>query len=123
MGTAAWTCLPCSPHHAYACSSPKLTQGGSNPLKPVELTCTLQRCTAQWVQLQLGIHTLTHTTHMHSLLVWPVICPAGFGASAFMGPLLQNLCLSMGDNEEACFCLKVSCCSAAAASGRTVQAV
>lgn len=32
---------------------------------------------------------------------------AGFGAAAFMGPLLQNLCLSMGDNEEACFCLKV----------------
>jgi hypothetical protein len=24
-----------------------------------------------------------------------------------MAPLLQNLCLSMGDNEEACFCLKV----------------
>jgi hypothetical protein len=32
---------------------------------------------------------------------------AGFGAAAFMGPLLQNLCLSMGNNEEACFCLKV----------------
>lgn len=32
---------------------------------------------------------------------------AGFGAAAFMAPLLQNLCLSMGDNEEACFCLKV----------------
>jgi hypothetical protein len=23
-----------------------------------------------------------------------------------MAPLLQNLCLSLGDNEEACFCLK-----------------
>lgn len=32
---------------------------------------------------------------------------AGFGAAAFMAPLLQNLCLSMGNNEEACFCLKV----------------
>lgn len=32
---------------------------------------------------------------------------AGFGAVALMGPLLQNLCLSKGDNEEACFCLKV----------------
>ena len=31
---------------------------------------------------------------------------AGFGAAALMGPLLQNLCLSLGDNEEACFCLK-----------------
>ncbi|KAF8067212.1 R1 [Scenedesmus sp. PABB004] len=31
---------------------------------------------------------------------------AGFGAAAFMGPLLQNLCLSQGNNEEACFCLK-----------------
>jgi hypothetical protein len=36
-----------------------------------------------------------------------VCAPAGFGAAAFMAPLLQNLCLSMGDNEEACFCLKV----------------
>jgi hypothetical protein len=34
-------------------------------------------------------------------------CPAGFGAAAFMAPLLQNLCLSKGDNEEACYCLKV----------------
>lgn len=31
---------------------------------------------------------------------------AGFGAAAFMGPLLQNLALSRGDNEEVCFCLK-----------------
>lgn len=31
----------------------------------------------------------------------------GFGAAAFMAPLLQNLCLSVGNNEEACFCLKV----------------
>lgn len=31
---------------------------------------------------------------------------AGFGAAALMAPLLQNLCLSLGDNEEACFCLK-----------------
>uniref|UniRef100_A0A383VC26 Uncharacterized protein n=1 Tax=Tetradesmus obliquus TaxID=3088 RepID=A0A383VC26_TETOB len=31
---------------------------------------------------------------------------AGFGAAAFMAPLLQNLCLSKGDNEEACYCLK-----------------
>lgn len=30
----------------------------------------------------------------------------GFGAAALMAPLLQNLCLSLGDNEEACFCLK-----------------
>jgi alpha-glucan,water dikinase len=30
----------------------------------------------------------------------------GFGASALMAPLLQNLCLSLGDNEEACYCLK-----------------
>ncbi len=25
---------------------------------------------------------------------------------AFVGPLLQNLCLSVGDNEELCYCLK-----------------
>jgi alpha-glucan,water dikinase len=25
---------------------------------------------------------------------------AGFGAAAFMKPLLQNLCLSLGNNEE-----------------------
>lgn len=31
---------------------------------------------------------------------------AGFGAAALMRPLLQNLCLTLGDNEEACFCLK-----------------
>jgi len=31
---------------------------------------------------------------------------AGFGAVAFMKPLLQNLCLSLGDNEELCYCLK-----------------
>lgn len=31
---------------------------------------------------------------------------AGFGAAAFMKPLLQNLCLSLGDNEELCYCLK-----------------
>ncbi|KAI8477159.1 MAG: R1 protein [Monoraphidium minutum] len=31
---------------------------------------------------------------------------AGFGGAALMAPLLQNLCLSLGDNEEACFCLK-----------------
>ena len=30
----------------------------------------------------------------------------GSGAAALMAPLLQNLCLSLGDNEEACFCLK-----------------
>ncbi|MEW5309696.1 MAG: hypothetical protein WDW38_001561 [Sanguina aurantia] len=30
---------------------------------------------------------------------------AGFGAAAFMKPLLQNLCLSLGDNEELCYCL------------------
>lgn len=27
-----------------------------------------------------------------------------------MAPLLQNLCLSKGDNEEACYCLKVRGC-------------
>ncbi|GLC33353.1 hypothetical protein PLESTB_000342400 [Pleodorina starrii] len=31
---------------------------------------------------------------------------AGFGAAAFMRPLLQNLCLSLGNNEELCYCLK-----------------
>ncbi|EFJ44707.1 hypothetical protein VOLCADRAFT_118653, partial [Volvox carteri f. nagariensis] len=31
---------------------------------------------------------------------------AGFGAAAFMRPLLQNLCLSLGNNEEICYCLK-----------------
>ncbi|GIL92123.1 hypothetical protein Vretimale_14920 [Volvox reticuliferus] len=31
---------------------------------------------------------------------------AGFGAAAFMKPLLQNLCLSLGNNEEICYCLK-----------------
>ena len=31
---------------------------------------------------------------------------AGFGAAAFMKPLLQNLCLSLGNNEELCYCLK-----------------
>jgi alpha-glucan,water dikinase len=31
---------------------------------------------------------------------------SGFGAAAFMKPLLQNLCLSLGDNEELCYCLK-----------------
>ncbi len=30
---------------------------------------------------------------------------AGARAAAFMQPLLQNLCLSVGDNEELCFCL------------------
>lgn len=33
---------------------------------------------------------------------------AGFGAAAYMRPLLQNLCLSLGNNEEICYCLKVS---------------
>lgn len=33
---------------------------------------------------------------------------AGFGAAAFMRPLLQNLALSRGDNEEVCYCLKVT---------------
>ncbi len=32
---------------------------------------------------------------------------AGFGAAALMRPLLQNLCLSLGNNEELCYCLKV----------------
>lgn len=31
---------------------------------------------------------------------------AGFGAAAYMKPLLQNLCLSLGNNEEICYCLK-----------------
>lgn len=35
-----------------------------------------------------------------------LIAAAGFGASAFMKPLLQNLCLSLGNNEEICYCLK-----------------
>ena len=34
------------------------------------------------------------------------VASAGFGAAAFMKPLLQNLCLSLGDNEELCYCLK-----------------
>jgi hypothetical protein len=36
----------------------------------------------------------------------PTATLPGFGAAALMAPLLQNLCLSLGDNEEACFCLK-----------------
>ena len=31
---------------------------------------------------------------------------AGAGAAAFIAPLLQNLALSLGDNEEVCYCLK-----------------
>ena len=31
---------------------------------------------------------------------------AGAGAGALVGPLLQNLVLSSGDNEELCYCLK-----------------
>ena len=31
---------------------------------------------------------------------------AGAHAAALVGPLLQNLCLSVGDNEELCYCLK-----------------
>ncbi|GFR47292.1 hypothetical protein Agub_g8979 [Astrephomene gubernaculifera] len=34
------------------------------------------------------------------------VAAAGFGAAAFMRPLLQNLCLSLGNNEEICYCLK-----------------
>jgi len=30
---------------------------------------------------------------------------SGFAAAALIGPLLQNLCLSSGDNEEAVYCL------------------
>jgi hypothetical protein len=57
-------------------------RGNGQPLLPV---CTASACAAR---------------------VFPAT-PPGFGAAAFMGPLLQNLCLSMGNNEEACFCLKV----------------
>lgn len=31
---------------------------------------------------------------------------AGTGAAPLIGPLLANLALSLGDNEEVCFCLK-----------------
>lgn len=31
---------------------------------------------------------------------------AGAGAATFVAPLLQNLALSLGDNEEVCYCLK-----------------
>jgi alpha-glucan, water dikinase len=31
---------------------------------------------------------------------------SGTGAAALIGPLLQNLALSLGDNEEICYCLK-----------------
>lgn len=31
---------------------------------------------------------------------------AGAAAGALVGPLLQNLVLSSGDNEELCYCLK-----------------
>ena len=31
---------------------------------------------------------------------------AGASAGALVGPLLQNLVLSSGDNEELCYCLK-----------------
>ena len=31
---------------------------------------------------------------------------AGAHAGAMVGPLLQNLVLSVGDNEELCYCLK-----------------
>lgn len=41
---------------------------------------------------------------------------AGFGAAAFMRPLLQNLALSRGDNEEVCYCLKVRYCHSHAAA-------
>jgi alpha-glucan,water dikinase len=30
---------------------------------------------------------------------------SGFGAAALIAPLLQNLCLSVGDNEEPVYCL------------------
>lgn len=30
----------------------------------------------------------------------------GMGSAAFVGPLLQNLVLTVGDNEELCYCLK-----------------
>lgn len=46
-------------------------------------------------------------TGQFGLTVFVLVHFAGFGAAAFMAPLLQNLCLSMGNNEEACFCLKV----------------
>ena len=49
-------------------------------------------------------------THLSSLQVRQAaergVASAGFGAAAFMKPLLQNLCLSLGDNEELCYCLK-----------------
>ena len=35
---------------------------------------------------------------------------AGLGAAAFVAPLLLNLALSLGDNEEVCYCLKVGGC-------------
>ncbi|KAK9816496.1 hypothetical protein WJX72_001009 [[Myrmecia] bisecta] len=31
---------------------------------------------------------------------------AGMAAATLVGPLLQNLCMSVGDNEELCYCLK-----------------
>lgn len=37
---------------------------------------------------------------------------AGLGAAAFVAPLLLNLALSLGDNEEVCYCLKVGWCGA-----------
>lgn len=36
---------------------------------------------------------------------------AGLGAAAFVAPLLLNLALSLGDNEEVCYCLKVGGCA------------
>lgn len=50
----------------------------------------------------------TCITYKQPLIVphTPCVILAGFGAAAMLAPLLQNLALSQGDNEEACFCLK-----------------
>jgi hypothetical protein len=65
-------------------------------------------CPLSWC-LWLRVHAFSQEQgdHTATSLLAPPPCSAGFGAAAFMGPLLQNLCLSKGDNEEACFCLKV----------------
>lgn len=75
-------------------------------------------CTQHWLSLRETNNT--HAPHKRRDLLYLDLAlesnvrqaaergsgAVGFGAAALMAPLLQNLCLSLGDNEEACFCLK-----------------
>ena len=81
----------------------------------VDGRCSASRQLSLPLHNQPSLHNQPHPTPPYPALLAAVVRAAaergaghaGLGAAAFVAPLLLNLALSLGDNEEVCYCLKV----------------